>query len=96
MLASPVIPSFLDTYNLCHLSDVKACALSSTFLFFGPFVEVLVFIFKMIPSILQGDCPGVYFFDEIPAAEFGFEKLSRSPKVFFTNFFTFLSAYLKL
>ena len=29
----------------------------------------------------MGDCPGFYPFDEISAAELGFEKFSRSSKV---------------
>ena len=41
---------------LCHLFDTRPCALSSTFLSFGPFVGVLPWsVLRMVLSILQGN-----------------------------------------
>ena len=49
--------------------------------------HVLLSHSKMISSILQGVLPGVYLLDVTSAAEFGFEKLSRSSEVPFCFFF---------
>ena len=54
MLVSPLPSSFLDTYSLCHLSDIKSCASSSAFLSSGPFIEILpLSISRMVASILE-------------------------------------------
>ena len=88
MLVCLLPPSFLAIYNLCHLSDIKPCASSSTFLSSDSFVWVSpLSILRMIPGIIQGVSTGVYPFDEISVAEFNFEKLSRSSEVLFDYFF---------
>ena len=54
ILANPLPPSFLDTYSLCHLSDVTAYA-SLVFLSSGQLFEVLPSsTSRMVPSILLG------------------------------------------
>ena len=80
MMARTFLPYYLGTFRQCHRSDIRPCASSSAFLSTGPFVEVLPSsISRMVPSTLQaGDNPGVYYFEEIPAAEIYFEKGSRS------------------
>ena len=48
----------------------------------------------MFPSILQGDSSGVYPFDEISAAEIGFEKFSISSEILFEYSQVFGSFFL--
>ena len=77
MLVSPLPSPFLDTYNLCYLSGVRPCALLSTFVFSASFVWVpLLSIWTIVPSIFQEELPMCFSFNEIYAAELGFEKLS--------------------
>ena len=53
LVSPPPPPSFLDTYSLCHLSNVKPCASSSTYLSSGSFANVLpLSILSMVQSIL--------------------------------------------
>ena len=47
----------------------------------------------MVQSILHGDCPGVYSFDEISAEEFGLEMFSRSFEVHLFLFFFYLCLF---
>ena len=94
MLTSPLPISFLDTNRLCHFLDARSYASLLVFLSFGSFVWVLYLsILKMVPSILLGDSPGIYPFDEISAAEIGFEKFSRSSETLFFRF-SFISTCL--
>ena len=59
----------------CYISDVRPYASPLAFLSSGSIVEVLTrSISRIVPRILQGDSPGVYFFDEISAAELDFES----------------------
>ena len=54
MHTSPLPPSFLDTYSLRYLWDIRPYALSWVFLFCAPFVEVLLLSsLRMVPNILQ-------------------------------------------
>ena len=57
MLASPLLPSFLDTRSL-SIWDVRPYASSWVFLFPGSFVEVIPsFTLRMASSILRGRQP---------------------------------------
>ena len=47
----------------------------------------------MVLSILQGRRPGIYPFDEISDAKFGFKKLSRSSEQLISNFFLHLRLF---
>ena len=85
MFANPLPPSFLDTGGPFML-----CSSSSIFLSSSSFVLLLLSIFRMIPSILQGWCnPDFYPFQDISAAELAFEKLSRSSEVHLLFFLYF-------
>ena len=90
MLASPLSPFFLDTYfvSLCHLSNIRPCASSYTFLSSGWFFWILPWsILRMVSNILQEVLLGVYSIDEISAAELVFQKFSFSSEVLFSYFF---------
>ena len=92
MLASPIPPSFLDTYivYLCHLTDVSPYASSLVFLFSGLLVKVLAWF---ISSILQGGQTRFLSLDGIPTANYGFERFSHSSEILLFAFF-FLSSPL--
>ena len=47
----------------------------------------------MVPSILQGDSPGDYPFDEIPVLSLVFEKFSSSSEIHFLIFFFYLHMF---
>ena len=65
-----------------HFLSSHWYASSSTFFSFGQFVRVPpLIILRMFPSILKGR----QLFDKISTEEFGFEKLSRSSAVVFSN-----------
>ena len=64
---------------LCHLSSVRLAASSSISLFFSPFLRVSALSIRWrIQSILLEGLHRCLLFDEIPAAEFGFDKFSSS------------------
>ena len=72
------------------------CLESSSSLFFASFVWVLpLFILSMVLDINTSgeDCPGVYSFDEISAAELGFKKRSFFFRYSF-SFFSFISFFM--
>ena len=79
-------PSFLDTCNICHLSDVRFCASSLSFFSSWSICWSSSLIHsKNGPKYLTmggGGCPGVNLFDEIPAAELDFEKFSHSSSIY--------------
>ena len=83
MLASALPPSFLDTYRLCHLSDVRPYSSSLSFLATGPFVEVLPLSILRITLSYKRDSPDIYPFDEIPATELVFETFLVCLRYFF-------------
>ena len=86
ILAS-LLPPFIDTYSLYHLSNVTPCASSSICLSFGQFVWVpSLSILRMVQNIFQGGSPGVYLFDKIYVAEFGFERFSCLLRYSFLTF----------
>ena len=63
MLASPLTLSLLDSYYLCHLSDVRPCVSSLAFLSSGPFTEVVLSLVSgMFPSFLPLGQPGCLYF----------------------------------
>ena len=93
MLASPLPPSFLDTCNLCHLSDVGAYASSLVFLFICS-SSFLVHFKNGHKSFTRWGRPDVYLFDKFPASEFGFVNISRSPEILFFDFFFQLDCLL--
>ena len=88
-LRAPLLLLFL-IHSVCQwlfmsslgCKDINFLVLGSIFL-----SSSLASFKKMLPSILQGRYPGVYVFDETFAAERGFEKLSSSSEVLFSNLF---------
>ena len=96
MLASPHPLSFLHLYSL-SLSSLGCKALFIVIIFFCLFVHLSEFLscpfLEWSRVSYKEDCPGFYSFDEISAAEFGFEKLSHSSEVFLL-IFSFISSYL--
>ena len=89
VLASPLPSSFLHTYSLCHLSEVKLCVQSLFFLSFGPFdyVPFLSYL-RIVPSIPQEGLHR-FLFLMISSPEFDFEKLSHLAEICFSYFFFF-------
>ena len=93
MLASLDSPSFLVflfLFCFCHLTDVRRCASSLTFLSSGPFVRVFPHVhFKNCPSFLQGG--------KLKSLSLWRDSCCRArfPEVFSFFFkFYFISAYL--
>ena len=80
MSKSPLPPSFLDTYSLCHLLDGRPALLAFLSFLLYPLQEWFRVFYKE-------ESPGVYPFNETPAIDLGFEKFSRLPEVLFFHFF---------
>ena len=72
MLASYFFTStwLIDSVSVISWSPQSSISLSFVHFFCIPFLS----IFRIVQSILQGGCPGVYSFDEISAIELVFEK----------------------
>ena len=84
------------TYNLYRLLDLRPGLPSSKFLSSSQFVLVLFWsVLRMVLNILLMGVgsPDVYSFDGICAADFGFEKFSRSSEVRFYYFFIHLRLF---
>ena len=74
---------------LCHLLDVRPCAETSISLSLGPY-EFLPGLFWYWSRVsYRRNSSDFYLFDEISAADFGLENLSRSSEAFFSFFFFF-------
>ena len=91
MQTNTLPPSFIDTYSLRYLSDVKTCALSPIHLSFGRFIWLPSF--SILRVSYNWHCVGVHRFDEISTAEFDFEKLSCSSETRFLYFFLHLRLF---
>ena len=93
ILASPPTSSFLDAYNLCHLSNVKSCASSSACMSSGPiFLSSSLVHFKncsehFIRSTALAFIPFMRFLLQ------SFEKFSRSSEIPFPYFFFYLRLF---
>ena len=76
---------------VCHLSDLRPCASSSTFSSSGSFDGVpSLSILRMTQNTwtpYEGNCSDVYIFDNISATEFGLEKFSHSSRLLSYFFF---------
>ena len=97
MLTSLFLHSFLNTYNLRLLFDVRPYALSLLYLSFGLFIRFpRVSILRMVESTLPvhpfGAHPFLHPFDEISTAELSFEKFFVLRYYFLI--FSFISACL--
>ena len=84
-----LLPFLTHIVCLCHLSDVKPCALSSIFWSSGLYFFVPpLFILRMVLSILQEGqlrCLSLL----IPVTELGFKKFSHLSESLFSFFFLF-------
>ena len=75
MLVSLLPSSFLDMYNLYHLSTVRSCVLLSISLFFGRFVGVLPLSINELSRVSYNvNYSHIYSFVNISAAELDFKK----------------------
>ena len=85
ILASPLLPRFLDTYEL-PMSSLE-CEASWTVINWSICLSSFLSILRMVPSISCDNCSTVCSFDEISAAELCFKKSSHS---LFLNFISSL------
>ena len=71
MLASPLPPSFRDTYSLSMSSlGCNAYAWSLVFLFFDPFKFISCPLEKGSRISNEGHSPSIYSFDKVSAGDF--------------------------
>ena len=95
MLASPLSPSFLDTYNpwISSLGCEALCIVTSFFLSSGPFVEVLWSTLRTVLSML---CEGQSRYLSVWwnfCYIVWFRVVFRSPEVFYLIFFFHLRMF---
>ena len=86
MIVSPLPPYFLTVYiisqvqGFVHFHHLSYSLVYLLKFFFCPFQKWSRLSFK-------GAGSGIYLFDEIPAAELGFDKLSRSSEINLCHFY---------
>ena len=89
MLARPLLPYFLDTYSLSmsFFGCNALCVIISFLVLWFICLSSSFVHFKKGPEyLLNSDIPAVYHFYEISAADFSFDKFSRSPEILFSFF----------
>ena len=85
-------PSFLVTHNLSMSSlwCSALCIFISFLVFSSIYLSSAFFLYwECLRAFFKGNCPGVYTFYEISAAEFGNVRLSRLSEIHFCLFFFF-------
>ena len=87
MLASPLLPSFLDTYSLCHFGCKTLCIIFDFCDLWSICLGSFLVHFKnCLVYLTRGTYLRVDSTDKISTTELGFEKYSRSFAVLFLTF----------